>query len=288
MANARTDRVEQPPKDDPDAPDTPLEVPPPGWWAVLKRTVKESKADRITITSAGMAFYWFLAIFPLLFAAVGLLVLMHARPSLLSRIDGAIHRALPGNAAAILVQSVRSAQARADASTGLSVLVLGIVLAVWSASSGMAATQVGMDVAYDVPEDRKFLKKRTIGILLIAVAFVLGGAAAALLVFGQPIGGAIRSHVPAGSWFVWAWTVLRWVLTVVCLTALFAIFYHVGPNRKPPHWAWISPGGILATLMWLGASVGLSFAELNGELERERAIEARDSAPKEPRAHVAA
>lgn len=311
MPGTDGDRVEQPPPDDASAPDTPLDVPARGWRAVLKRTAKEAKQDRITITSAGMSFYWFLAIFPLLFAAVGFLALVQASASMTSAIQGAIEKALPGNAAAILVQSVRSAQSRAAQDSGLVALVVGVALALWSASSGMAATQVGMDVAYDVPEDRKFLKKRIVGLLLIAVTFVLGGIAAGLLVFGQPIGSAISSHLPAGSWFVWVWTVVRWVLTVACLTLLFAVFYYLGPNRRTPHWAWISPGGIVATVIWLAASVGLSFyvsnfggsyartygalagvvvlvlwlyltalalmfgAELNGELERQRAIEAR-------------
>jgi membrane protein len=319
MATRSTDRVDQPPEGSPDAPDTPLEIPARGWRAVLGRTVRETKEDRIPITAAGVALYWFLAIFPLLFAAVGLLAMIHASASMIGGIQKAIRTALPGDAASILVQAVSNAQTRAAAGSGLVALVVGVGLAVWSASSGMAASQVGLDVAYDVPEDRKFLKKRAVGIVLILVTLVLGGVATVLLVFGQPLGELIRSHVPGGAWFVWAWTVVRWVLTVLCLVILFAVFYYVGPNRKAPHWAWISPGGILATIVWLAASVGFSLyistlggsyaktygalagvvvlvlwlylsaialllgGELNGELERQRAIEEhRASSERQP------
>lgn len=307
-------QVHQPPSDA--HPQSPTHVSRPGWRATLKRTLKETKADRIPIIAAGVAFYWFLAIFPLLFAAIGLLQLLSVSPSVVNGIASAIHTALPGSAATILTQALHQATRRAGA-TGLTALIVGIVLAVWSASSGMAATQVGMNVAYDVPRDRPFIKKRLMAILLIVVALVLGGVAAALLVFGQPLGVWVQKHVPDGSYFVWAWTVVRWILTVLAIVSLFAVFYYLGPNRKAPAWAWLSPGGVVAAVIWIVVSLGFSFyvsnfggsyartygalmgvvilmlwlyltslalllgAELNGELERQRAIEA--DARQEPR-----
>jgi membrane protein len=89
---------------------------------------------------------------------------------------------------------------------------------------------------------------------------LLGGIAAALLVFGQPIGSAIQSHAPvAGTAFVIAWTVIRWLITIVAVTLLFSVYYYLGPKRPTPRWRWVSPGGLVGTVIFLAASVGFSF-----------------------------
>lgn len=305
-------KVEQPPNGGPGR-DSPLEVPASGWRAIARRTLVGLARDRITITAAGVAFYWFLSIFPLLFAAVGLLDVIDASPSLTQGINSAITRALPGNAAQILTQAVSDAQGRA-ATGGLTALLAGVALALWSASSGMAATQVGLGVAYDVAEDRTFLKKRLVGLVLVVAAFLLTGIGVTFLVFGEPVGGFVRDHLPLGSSFELVWTSARWAITLLAVTLLFAVFYYVGPNRRPLNWKWLSPGGLLATALWLIASVGFSLyvssfggmyaktygalagvvvlilwlyfsalailvgAELNGELERERALRVEQAA----------
>jgi membrane protein len=287
-------------------PDSPLELPGRRWRVVARRTLRGIVEDRITIIAAGIAFYWFLSIFPLLFAAIGLLDLIEATPSLAQGINDAISRALPGDAAVVLTGAVSDAQGRASTG-GLAALLIGVALAMWSASSGMAATQVGLDVAYEVPEDRTFVKKRLISLALILAALVLGGIGVTCLVFGEPITGFVLDHVPFGAHLGWAWDLARWVITVVAVSLLFAVFYWIGPNRRAPNWKWLSPGGLLATALWLVASLGFSFyvsgfgrgyaqtygalagvvvlllwlylsalatlvgAELNGELERERA-----------------
>jgi membrane protein len=288
-------------------PDSPADVPASGWRDVVRRTVTEMVADRITIIAAGVAFYWFLAVFPLLFAAIGLLDVVNASPTTADTLKDAIRQALPGDAATILTEAVTEAQGRASAG-GVTALVVGIAIALWSASSGMASTQVGLDVAYDVPKDRTFVKKRLVGFALLLAALVLGGIGVTLLVFGEPVSGFIADHLPLGDSFGWLWTLARWGITLVAVTLLFAVFYWIGPNRQPPNWKWLSPGGLLATLLWLLASLGFSLyvsgfggsyaetygalagvvvlilwlylsalavlvgAELNGELERQRAL----------------
>jgi membrane protein len=128
-----------------------------------------------------------------------------------------------------------------------------------------------------------------------------------MVVFAEPIGESIRERLPAGSSLVWVWTVGRWALAVLAVTTLIAIMYWVGPNRRPPSWRWLTPGGFVATVLWIGASAAFAFvtshlggsyartygalagvvllllwlyltalailvgAELNGEFERQRA-----------------
>jgi membrane protein len=87
---------------------------------------------------------------------------------------------------------------------------------------------------------------------------VLGGTATALIVFGAPLGDALRDNLPFGSAFVVLWTLIRWVGGLVALTGLFATIYYLSPNRDTPRWVWVSPGGILAAVIWLVASLGFS------------------------------
>ena len=237
-------------------PDSPLEMPPPDWKASAKRTVKEFKDDRGTLTAAGMAFYWFLSIFPLLAAGAGVLGLLNVSDDTIENITKSVTDAAPGQVGGLLVDAVRTA---ADSSDGAILAVLfGLALALWSASAGCVGMQMGLDVAYDVDDDRKFVKKRLVAFELMLAMVVLGGAATALIVFGAPLGNALRDNLPFGSAFVVVWTLLRWAGGIVALTGLFATIYYLAPNRDTPRWVWVSPGGLLAAAIWVAASLGFS------------------------------
>jgi membrane protein len=158
----------------------------------------------------------------------------------------------------VLTDAVAKAGEQSDGAAVLATLV-GLGLALWSASAGMVAVQIGLDVAYDVEQDRTFVKKRVVAFELLVVAAVLGGVATALVVFGQPLGDTIRDDFPLGGAFVVVWTVLRWALAIVALMLLFAAFYYLAPNRESPRFAWVSPGGVVAAVVWLAASLGFSF-----------------------------
>jgi membrane protein len=102
--------------------------------------------------------------------------------------------------------------------------------------------------------------KRLYAFPLMLATVVIGGIAAALVVFGEPIGAGIAGHVGiTGTAFTVVWTVVRWVLTIILVTALFSIYYFFGPNRETPRWQWVSPGGVVGTLIFLLASLGFSF-----------------------------
>ncbi len=229
-------------------PDSPLDLEPHDWKATAKRTVKEIKDDRVTLIAAGMAYYWFLALFPAVIAAIGVLGLISAPDATYESIESSVRSALPAGARDIIVEAIENARSPENTAP-LAAALIGIAVALWSASSGMVALQKGLDVAYDVPEERKFLKARLVAFALIIATGLLGGVPSPIFTFGEST----------------IFKVIGWILTVVAVMVMFSLYYYLGPNRDKPRWTWVSAGGVVGAALWLVVSVafGLYVAQFS-------------------------
>ena len=195
---------------------------------------------------------------PALIALLGFVSLVNLGTAQVDNLVNGLSKALPGSAAGVFTTAVTAAQHHKSGS--LATVIVGLLVAVWSASGGMAALETELDVAYEVPTNAKFAKKRLKALILMLCTVVLGGIASIFIVEGGPLGTGIESHMPVhGTAFLVVWNIVRWGITVILVSLLFSSYYYFGPNRETPRWQWVSPGGVIGTLIFLAASLGLSF-----------------------------
>src|SRR5215204_6834757 len=230
--------------------EVPQQIPPKGWKDIAKRTAKEVKADQVPLLAAGVAFYFLLALFPAIIAGVSIYGLVADPETVRSQIDK-LTQMLSPETATILSQQIRQVTSSAGGALGLAT-VIGILTALWSASSGMKALITGVNLAYDETEGRKFVKLRGLALLLTLGAMVLVGVALATIVGYPPIADTLP-------------TVLRWLVAIVRFVILggllvvgLAVLYRYAPDRDQPRWSWVSWGSGIAALLWVLATIGLA------------------------------
>jgi membrane protein len=226
----------------------PREIPKAGWRDILLRTKNEISDDHVSMTAAGVAFYGLLAIFPAIAALISIWGLV-ADPQQLEQQIEQLSSNLPQAGSIISDQARKIAT---GAGTGVSLAAIGgVLLALYSASKGMKALIEGLNIIYDEDEKRGFFRLNlmalglTLGMIVVLIVSVALIMAAPTLLGSLGLGSTVQTLV--------AW--LRWpVLFVVAVVGL-GILYRFAPSRDEPRWHWVSWGAVLATVLWLVASI---------------------------------
>lgn len=220
------------------------------WIELLRRTAFDSNRDGVPGLAAQLAFYFFLALFPALLVVVSLLTLLPVEPaiaSLLTRLEGL----LPADA----LDLVRREIDRVLRGDRRGVITFGMAVAVWSSSTAMMAVIYTLNRAYDIEEWRPWWKTRLIAIVLTLALAVFILAAFALVVAGGEMAAAVAAWTGAGQAFVDAWRILQWPIALALVVVAIDLVYHFAPNADA-RWVWVTPGALLATGLWLAASLG--------------------------------
>ena len=221
----------------------PREIPAKGWKAVALRTKQQVKHDNITILAAGVAFYLLLALAPATVAILAIYGLV-ADPSGVAEDINQFGATLPADARQLMTDQLRTAASSSGGKLGFG-LVIGLVAAVLGASKGARSMIEAVNVAFDEEETRGFVKLR-----VLALTFTLGFIVMMLVGLGAiTILPAIGDRLGSGGRL--AASVLRWpVLAVVALAALAAL-YRWAPDRDDARWRWVTPGALVAAVLWL-------------------------------------
>jgi membrane protein len=218
------------------------------WLAAAKRTLGEFADDQLTDRAAALTYYAVLSIFPGLLVVLSLLGLLGTQAKPL--VDN-LTQAAPGNVQQ-LIKPVTANLQNGHGAAGAAAII-GLVLAVWSASSYIAAFMRAANVVYDVPEGRPFWKTTPIRIGVTVLIMVLLVASALMVV----VTGGLASHVGQvlgiGSTAVTVWDIAKWPVLLIIVSLMISILYWVAPNAKRG-FQWVSPGGVLAVAAWLVAS----------------------------------
>jgi len=230
----------------------PQEIPKRGWLQILKRAWEESSNDQVPLLAAGVAFYSFLSLFPAMIAAVMVYGLV-ADPKTVADQTRKLTDALPNDAASLIGDQLTAITETPQQSLGFGLLV-ALVLALWSAAGGVGNVVTAINTAYDEEETRGFVKRKalalglTLGaIVFVAVAIGLVGVAPALL----------DTFVPSGAAY-WLLQVARWAFLILTVSFVLAVLYRYAPDRDDPQFRWVSVGAVVATVIWLVASLGFS------------------------------
>jgi membrane protein len=231
--------------------DSPAEIPLRSWKNILIATWKDASEDNLGLVSAGVAFYAFLAFVPLLSAFVLSYGLFAEPASVVSHIQ-TLTSVMPQNAAAIIADQLKSMTETSDARTGFA-LIAAIAIALYGASKGAAAIVTALNIVFEVEETRGFLMRTlmalvmTAGAVLVLFLAILAVSALNFLEEALPqLGGFSIPLIKSVAFLVAAAAVIL----------MLAIVYRYGPDRPDAQWRWITPGSVLATTVWLAATVG--------------------------------
>lgn len=232
--------------------ETPTQIPAKGWKDIALRVKAELASDHVGLIAAGVAFYALMAIFPAITALMALCGLVLEPAEVTAQLES-LAELMPKEAAQIILDQAVAVAGSEEAGLGLA-FVLGLVLAIYSASKGMGSLMEGLNVAYDEQETRGFIAK-TLWTLALTVFLIVGLILGLLAALAVP---AVLGLIALPDWLETLLALSRWVILALMTVGGLAVLYRYGPSRDDAEWKWLSPGAIAACIIWIAASVGFS------------------------------
>jgi membrane protein len=232
--------------------DHPTEIPRRGWFDLMWRTWGEISEANLFLVAGGVTYAILLALFPGLAALVSLYGLA-LNPAQVEQQVAELSGVLPEQSRQMLADELHKLVSASGGALGVSAVV-GLLLALWSASRGMSGFITALNITYEEKEKRGFFKLNLIAIGL-TVALLLGGTFIIALIGVLPVA---LQFAGLGQQTKWILLILEWPLLVVVVMVGLAALYRYAPSRDEAKWRWVSPGAIAATVLWVIASAAFS------------------------------
>jgi membrane protein len=224
---------------------------PIGWMDLLKRTVKEALDDNIFDLGAQQAYYFFFALFPALLFLISV-ASFFPLTGLMDQVVNMLSRVAPGD----VIKIVQSQLTELSKRNSGGILTIAFLFTIWSSSGAMVSIITTLNAAYDVTESRAWWKSRLTAVLLtIGIAFFIL-ASMFLVLAGPTIAEHLADTLRLGEAFKWTWWVLQWPIVFVLVAFAIGLIYYFAPDVEQD-WVWITPGSVLATILWLAVSLAL-------------------------------
>lgn len=219
-----------------------------GWKEFGQRVWHEISEDDVFGRAAQLAYYFLLALFPLLLFLTSVIgLVMGSGTGLRHSLFNYLSQVLPPSA----FQLVDTTMYEVSKSSGGGKLSFGILAALWAASNGMGAISSSLNVAYNVKESRPWWKSRLIAIFLTIALAVLIITALVLLLYGGSIAEAIAGKFGLGDVFTITWKIIQWPIVLAFMLLSFSLIYYFAPDLHDQDWKWITPGAVVGVVLWL-------------------------------------
>ena len=202
-----------------------------------------------------LAYALFLAIPATALVVLGVFSLV-ADPEAVTRVVDAARDVMPAEAAALLEDSLR--RSTRSSGGGLLMTIVGFALAIWSTTSAATTLMNGLTRAYDADDQRSFVRKRLVALLIVCALVLAAALVVVFLVLGPHLERWLGSTLEAESVTAWAWWTLQWPILLGGLLFAFATVLYLGPDVEQRTWKLVSPGALAAVLIWLVASGGFA------------------------------
>ncbi len=228
--------------------DSPGQIPWPGWKAVIGRTAREAISDRVSLVSAGCAFWATLALFP----AITMLIFIYGLvfdPATVEPQLQVIARFVPSSAFTLISDRVHQLVSQRQGTLGVGLLI-STAVALWSSATGTKSLLSALNMAYEEEEQRSFLRFQFVAFAMTLCAMLGAVLAIAILVFLP----AVISFVGLSAHAKLLLRLAGMAVLLVFVLLSLSVLYRFGPSRRQAKWHWVTPGSLLATLLWLAAS----------------------------------